>query len=444
MTRGNHLADVTAAVGLEPAVYRRGEVEAHVGLPHDDMVRWWRAMGFAEVPEDEIAFGDDDVRMATSLAALLASGSVAERDVLRLTRVLGASFSRIAEAQVSLLGDSVEVSLHEQLDIEPADGSGVATTELLAMLEEAIVYVWRRHLVAALGRRLRLEDELAAIEAPPDGSGIDPDHEEPDDGSGDPDPHGVRATTIGFVDIVGFSKLSKQLGADELADLVDAFEASALEVSATKGARIVKFIGDAAMYVAEDLATGVRVGLELQARARSGDFPVELHCGVAHGPAVTMGGDVFGQTVNLASRLTDVARRNSVAVPRDCAPELAEHDDLSVRNVRRTYDLKGIGRTRISVVSLAEPPEPEVPDAEQSGPTEVEVVVEFPDDDLGDDGPDGDGPDGDGPDGDGPDGDGPADDRPADDRPADDAEPSSNGGERRSRRERHRRARSAD
>jgi len=377
MTGGHQVADIAAALGLDPVLYRRGEVEARVGLSHDDMVRWWRAMGFAEVPEDEVAFGPDDIRMATSLASLLASGTVQERDILRLARVLGASFSRIAEAQVALL----DGSLHDQLDGVPVPARKVGepelgTGELLEMLEEAIVYVWRRHLVAAFGRRLRLEDDLAAEMS---SAGADDDAGASDTGEADAGEHGIRAMTIGFVDIVGFSKLSKQMGADELADLVDAFEASALEVSAIHDARVVKFIGDAAMYVADDLATGVRIGLELQEQARAGDNPVELHCGVAHGPAITMGGDVFGPTVNLASRLTDVARRNSVAVPRDCAPELAEHDDLAVRNVRRTYDLKGIGRTRIAVVSRAEPTEPEpVPEPV----VEVEVVVEYPDDDT--------------------------------------------------------------
>lgn len=393
MSGPRHVADIAAAVGLDPVVYRRGEVETRVGLSHDDMVRWWRAMGFAEVPEDEVAFSDDDIRMATSLTTLLASGTVQERDVLRLARVLGASFSRIAEAQVSLLDDNV----HDQVDNgtfdeptqvgTPAEESGdvMSTAEVLELLEEAIVYVWRRHLVAAFGRRLRFEDAIEAdvrrdAEAIV-GSDRPGDDAETSDEHIAQDPHGVRASTVGFVDIAGFSKLSKQLGADELADLVDAFEASALEVAAVNDARVVKFIGDAAMFVADDLATGVRVGLELQAQARAGDSPVELHCGVAHGPAITMGGDVFGPTVNLASRLTDVARRNTVAVPRDCVPELAEHDDLVVRNVRRPYDLKGIGRTRISVVSRAEVPDPlpeADPEAEQTSDEGVEVVVEFP------------------------------------------------------------------
>jgi adenylate cyclase len=325
------VAALSAAVGLDPPTYRRADVERLVGVPHEDMVRWWRAMGFAEVPEDEVAFGDDDVRMAAALAGLLGSGRVDDRDVLRLARVLGASFSRIAEAQVALLEDADER--------DPGDASRlVHDAELLELLQSSLVYVWRRHLVAALGRRLSIDHGQAEVGQ-----------------AGADDGHAADALTIGFVDIAGFSRLSKRLDPDELAEVVDGFEAAALDVIAEYGGRVVKFIGDAVMFVAPDLEAGVRIGLDLQERAATADLPVELHCGVAHGPSITMGGDVFGPAVNLASRLTDIARRGAVLVPRSCAPELDGRDDLVVRPVRRIYDLKGIGRTRLAAVSRARP-----------------------------------------------------------------------------------------
>jgi len=65
--------------------------------------------------------------------------------------------------------------------------------------------------------------------------------------------------------------------------------------------------------------------------------------------------------VNLASRLTGVARRGTVVIPRECARELADSPDLQVRSVRRLHDLKGIGRTRLSTVRWADRPETEQP-----------------------------------------------------------------------------------
>ncbi len=344
MSSRRDIADLAATVGLEPATHRRADVEEQVGLPHSDMVRWWRAMGFAEVPEDEIAFGDDDVRMAVALAALVGSGRVDDRDVLRLARVLGSSFSRIAEAQVALLTDAAAdgtVSVDDGgLDVTTASHDAA----LLQLLEDSLVYVWRRHLLAALGRRLQIEeDAVAALDSTTDDGADDGTHG-----------HGPAATTVGFVDIAGFSKMTRRIDNDDLAEVVDAFEAAALEVVAEHQGRVVKFIGDAVMYVAPDLRSGVHIGLELQRRAATAAVPVELHCGVAHGPTVTMGGDVFGPTVNLASRLSDVARRGTVVIPRECAAELADDPAVEVRAVRRPYDLKGIGRTRLSIVRLAD------------------------------------------------------------------------------------------
>src|SRR4051794_26619003 len=91
------------AVGLDAPSSNRFDVEERAGVAHDRSVRWWRAMGFPEVPEDVAAFSDIDVAMVRRLAALLETGVVDDDGVMRLARLLGASFSRIADAQIDLL-----------------------------------------------------------------------------------------------------------------------------------------------------------------------------------------------------------------------------------------------------------------------------------------------------------------------------------------------------
>ena len=117
----------------------------------------------------------------------------------------------------------------------------------------------------------------------------------------------------------------------------------------------MKLIGDEVMYTADDIVTAVDIGLELMDRLAGGPHPLELHCGVAHGPTITVGGDVFGPTVNLASRLTTVARKGKIVVPRTSVAAFEERPDLAVQRVRRVYDLKGIGRTRVAIVSRVDP-----------------------------------------------------------------------------------------
>jgi len=125
-------------------------------------------------------------------------------------------------------------------------------------------------------------------------------------------------------------------------------------VAETAG-RVVKLIGDEVMFVAPTLAEAVRIGLDLRDRLEHIQMMPTIHCGVAFGPTVAVGGDVFGSTVNLASRLTSIARKGTVVIPRELTPDLAGEDDLLVKPSRRNYSLKGIGDTRISVVGRAVP-----------------------------------------------------------------------------------------
>jgi adenylate cyclase len=300
-------------VGLEPPRYRRADVEQRSSVDRDRAVRWWRAMGFPEVDEDVVGFGESDVAMARRLGEL-----IDEAGVLRLARLMGASFSRIAEAQLNSVEPEVVAAFLGGGEVTEAVSSA-----RLAALEQAMLYVWRRHLLAALGHRM---------EAPPD-----------------------VEQAVGFADITAFTKLTKRLSAAELAEVVDHFESQAFDVVSSYGGRVVKLIGDEVMFVCGDLADAARIGLDLIDEVASGERPVKLHCGIAFGATVDVGGDVFGSTVNLASRLTTLAKPGTVVVPRDVAKRLADVPDLSVHAARQVHDLKGVGNTRIAAVRRATP-----------------------------------------------------------------------------------------
>lgn len=296
--------DVGELVGLPGPRYRRADVEQLVGADHEHLVKWWRAMGFAEIPEDQVAFTDADVEMARRLVALTRSGVLDDDAVLRMARLLGASFSRIADAQAAQLDE-----LHSAGEDLPVE-----------LFADSMLYVWRRHLGAALGRW------------------IDADEDQ-------------REQAVGFVDISGFSKLTRQMEPDELGRLVDDFETTAFDVVSARGGRVVKLIGDEVMFVADTADAAVDIGLDLVGALSGPPAGLDLHCGIAVGPTVTVGGDVFGPTVNLASRLTDVARKGRVVIPREAAALLGDRDDLTVHRVRRVFDLKGFGRTRLVTVT---------------------------------------------------------------------------------------------
>ena len=317
-TRGS--ATLSGAVGLGTPRYRRADVARLAGIDHERSVRWWRAMGFAEVPEDVVAFAEVDVEIVRRLAVLAGAGLVEDDAILRLARLLGVSFSRIAEAQLAVV-EQLAAAL-PSADRDSGTGelldSLIATVDgsVLGLLEDSLVYVWRRHFMSALGRRLGTDADAAA-------------------------------EAVGFADLSGFTQLSQRVSVERLAELVDAFEDTGFDVVSSHGGRVVKLVGDEMMFVAGSLPVAVDIGLDLAERLRSIVGMPDIHCGIAYGLTAAVGGDVFGPTANLAARLTTIARRGTIVIPHALSAQLAGRDDIELLRVRRTFDLKGIGETRV-------------------------------------------------------------------------------------------------
>jgi adenylate cyclase len=91
--------------------------------------------------------------------------------------------------------------------------------------------------------------------------------------------------------------------------------------------RLVKLIGDAAMLASRENTPVINAALALQAAAREDDEFPELRVGVARGSALPRAGDLYGRAVNLASRLTTIAKPGSVLA--DQASREASEDDFN-------------------------------------------------------------------------------------------------------------------
>ncbi len=118
--------------------------------------------------------------------------------------------------------------------------------------------------------------------------------------------------TFCFADLVGFTNLGESVAAEELGAVAERLDALAVEV-AEPPVRLIKTIGDAVMLGSRDTDAVVEATLRLveAADAESEDFP-QLRGGVAHGEAVGRAGDWYGRPVNLAARITAIARPGSV------------------------------------------------------------------------------------------------------------------------------------
>ncbi len=301
------------------------EVARQAGVDLAEARRLWLALGFPPVLDDDRILTHADVEVMRAVHALVERQSVHPDDLLQLTRVVGQSLARVADAQVTAAAGR----LKEVRDEGSSDDAAVAATvhrlETLAPnLEQFLGYVWRRHLLAAL-RRWSAKPSAAD-----------------------------RTLTVGFADLVGFTTLSLALAPPELAKMVDRFEALAYEHIPERGGRIVKMIGDEVMFASEDVGRAADVAVALvEAYARDADVP-EVRVGLASGPTLSWEGDLYGPTVNLASRLVNLARPNAVLISDELGERLGDDPRFELRHLR-PVNLRGIGRVRPWVLRRARP-----------------------------------------------------------------------------------------
>ncbi len=151
---------------------------------------------------------------------------------------------------------------------------------------------------------------------------------------------GARQVTVAFADLVGFTKLGEAISAEDLGQLASRLSHLARDVTAPP-VRFVKSIGDAVMLVCPDPVPLLDTVLKLvEVVDTDNDFP-RLRAGVASGMAVSRAGDWFGSPVNMASRVTDVARPGTVLAADSVWEALGDDGDFhgSFAGARR---LKGI------------------------------------------------------------------------------------------------------
>lgn len=283
--------------------YTQQQVAELTGVSVDEATRLWRSLGFASPEADDVVFTDGDVEALRMLAGLQATGVSDERTQLSLARLLSRAMARLAESQVDRLAALGVVGA----DGAPAEPIGADAAEpVLAVIEKLQSYVWRRHLAAA-SDRLR--------------SGA---------------PHGETSVqAVGFADVVGFTSISRGLDADQLAEFVEAFESTTSAVVAEHGARVVKMIGDEIMFVADTPESAAAIGLDLADRISGLDGRPDLRIGLAYGPVLRRMGDAFGSVVNIAARLTNLARPGTVLVDSALADALAADPGYRLSRLRR-------------------------------------------------------------------------------------------------------------
>jgi adenylate cyclase len=277
---------------LEDAILRQSpgltssDVADAAGVTLDQARRLWRALGFPDVGEQP-AFTEADLAALSTLVGAVDAGAIDFDMAVRLTRAVGQTMARLADWEVATLSSRIE-----QLEAG-ADATGSRLGSALRLAEEVggpfeqlLIYAWRRHLAAAVTR----------VEAL---------------GAADTDLHTTQVT-VGFADLVSFTALSNEMNEDRLGDLVEVFESRCADVVAARHGRVIKTLGDSVLFVSEDAVGAMEIALSIIDVIGHDKRLPDVRLGLATGSVVMRMGDVFGPPVNMAARLTGVARRNRV------------------------------------------------------------------------------------------------------------------------------------
>ncbi len=310
-----------------PATMGRRDVSRGAQVSLLSARKFWHALGFPIVQDEDAAFTEADLMALKSVARLVREQHLDEQTALAMTRAFARTTDRLAVWQTQLMAEALAEPGHEAAldeadaravpDPDAAQAAAVKLAEMADDLEPLLVYAWRRHLAAAIARML---------------ADSDPDH------AGE----GVTRV-VGFADLVNFTGLVRRMTERQLAAMVQRFEALATDIVTAHGGRVIKTVGDEILFVTVGPAAAAAIALDLVDTMTEDELLPDVRVGMSYGSVISRLGDVFGTTVNRASRLTAVAPPRTVLVDDALAASLASVSGFDMTALRRRT-LRGIGQ----------------------------------------------------------------------------------------------------
>ena len=321
---------------FDQPLYSIGHVAEVTGLELEQLRRLMEAMG---IHGRDDALTDDDVS-ALQRGRIALDAGYQEDGLLQLLRVFSDALGRAAEATARTthfyMDDRMKTSGMSDSEIEAK--MGAAGDALNPLLEPTILYFLRRGLARAS------RDD--ALEHLAQHFGVQQEGDAP----------GQFDAAIAFVDLSSFSPLTEAMGDVKAAEVLQRFSSLVRRATDVHHGRVIKQIGDAFMLVFTDVRSAIACSLEIESRTEDEpQFPA-VKSGIHWGSVLYREGDYVGTTVNLASRLTDVAARHCVVV--SSAVRQAAADLPGVEFVRLgKRRLKGIAKEEVLFEARIEGPQ---------------------------------------------------------------------------------------
>jgi adenylate cyclase len=316
----NRLALLPAELALGGrGVYTLGEVAERAGVDEGLLRAYVSALGLALQGIDLRVAGEEDLEAARVLARVIEAGLPAE-GLLEAARISGQWLPALAQTMVRMVGEAFLRPGDTELDV--ARRYRAVAEELRPLLGGMLEHHLTQHLRQAIRSEVLSHTQVAFGATP-----------------------ATEPVAVAFADLSGFTRLGARIPPDEVGRIASRLVTLTTE-ALVPPVRAVKYLGDAAMLVSSDPAALLHTLLRLTAAVNAeGDELPPLHTGAAYGQAVSRAGDWFGHTVNLASRIADVARAGTVVG--DSALREATGDDYVWTRLPRRH-LRGVpGRVEL-------------------------------------------------------------------------------------------------
>ena len=266
-----------------PQTYTLRSAADSIGVTVEAAEHAWAILGLTVDDVDTPTLSQADVDSLATWAAMRTQMGVDAAD--GYLRVLGASVARLAEAVSSMIRTSSPRLWLGHTGNELTTAQAYRdVAEFVPRVGQMIDAIHRHHLVST---RTFIE---GAVQGPSAG----------------------LLCGVGFADLSGFTALTQSLTPAELSAMLTEFGATTSDVVHAHDGRVVKFLGDAVMWVNSDPVRLAQAALDLVQHPRAREEGLQVRAGLGYGEILAISGDYFGNAVNLAARLVAAAAPGQV------------------------------------------------------------------------------------------------------------------------------------
>ncbi|OBJ47718.1 adenylate/guanylate cyclase domain-containing protein [Mycobacterium sp. 1423905.2] len=277
-----------------PTYTLRDAAEA-LGQSAQELAHAWGLLGLTIAGPDVPALSQADVDALTTWVQLKAV--MGEDGASGLLRVLGATMARLAEAESTMIRSAMpDIQMTHTHDELATAQAYRAAAEFVPKIGALIDIVHRHHLTSA---RTHFEGVLRDTSA-------------------------SVVCGIGFADLSGFTALTQMLTPAQLSDLLNEFGGTVADVVHADGGRVVKFIGDAVMWVSPTPERLLQAATDLVDHPKARAEGLQVRAGLGYGTVLAINGDYFGNPVNLAARLVAAATPGQILAAAQLRQELPD------------------------------------------------------------------------------------------------------------------------